>query len=142
MTGVFSHNALCLLCHRRTYTLTGPSFLPCSIFFVACSNPVDLLFVFDGGNLPIKKNFMKAVIDKFYIGINDTRVTLMLKLRIGEISHPYSYTESANQMKSFIDGLSDVGSAPGVTSGLQRAITALTDVRPEVKQVGFLLLTI
>lgn len=45
---------------------------------LVCNNFVDLLFVMDGGNLLIKRNFMKVLIDKFYIGINDICVGLLL----------------------------------------------------------------
>ena len=92
----------------------------------------------DGGNLPIKKNFMKAVIDKFYIGVNDTRVGILLIGAVMEATRPFSSSQSVDEIKSYIDGLKDVGSSPGITSGLTKALEAIKDVRPEVKQVGTL----
>ena len=107
---------------------------------LACNNSVDLLFVMDGGTLPIKKNFMKAVIDKFYIGVSDTRVGLLLTGGVGEVMRPFSASQSVDAIKTYLDGLRDVGSSPGITSGLTRALEVIKDLRPDktVKQVGFL----
>lgn len=107
-------------------------------FGLACNNSVDLLFIMDGGNLPIKKNFMKAVIDKFHIGVNDTRVGLLLIGASDEAVRPFSASQSIDAIKSYIDGLKDVGTSPGITSGLAKALEAIKDKRPDVKQVGFL----
>lgn len=105
---------------------------------LACNNSVDLLFVMDGGNLPIKRNFMKALIDKFYIGTNDTRVGLLLTGGVRQVVRPFSASQSVDAIKTYIDRLKDVGSSPGITSGLTRASEAIKDLRPDVKQVGFL----
>ena len=105
---------------------------------LACNNSVDLLFVMDGGSLPIKRNFMKALIDKFYIGINETRVGLLLTGGgVGQAMRPFSASQSVDAIKTYIDGLKDVGSSPGITSGLTRALEIIKDQRPHVKQVGF-----
>jgi len=92
----------------------------------------------NGGNLLMKKNFLKAVIDKFYIGMNDTRVGLLLTGGVREVVRPFSASQSVDAIQAFIDGLRDVGSSPGITSGLTRALEVIKDLRPEVKQVGFL----
>ena len=93
----------------------------------------------DGGSLPIKKNFLKAVIDKFYIGINDTRVGLLLTGGVSEYARPFSASQTVEVIKAYIDGLRDVGSSPGITSGLTRALKVIEDLRPDVKQVGILI---
>jgi len=86
----------------------------------------------------MKKNFLKALIDKFYIGINDTRVGLLLTGGVRVFVRPFSASQSVDAIQAFIDGLRDVGSSPGITSGLTRALEVIKDLRPEVKQVGFL----
>ena len=81
---------------------------------------------------------MKALIDKFYIGINETRVGLLLIGRVGQVVRSFSASQSVEAIKTYIDGLKDVGSSPGITSGLTRALEIIKDQRPDVKQVGFL----
>ena len=82
---------------------------------------------------------MKAVIDKFYVGINETRVGLVL---VTGPANPvvlyFGALESIEAIKSAIDGLKDVGTSPGITSGLTEALKVIMDKRPDVKQVGFL----
>ena len=92
----------------------------------------------DGGNLPIKKNFMKAVVDKFFIGSNDTRVGLLLVGPVESTVRPFTASQDVSAFKSFIDGLTDVGSSPGITSGLTRALETIQDRRPDMKQVRLL----
>lgn len=86
----------------------------------------------------MKKNFLKALIDKFDIGINDTRVGLLLTGGVREIVRPFNASQSVDAIQAYIDGLKDMGSSPGITSGLTRALEVMKDLRPEVKQVGFL----
>ncbi len=81
---------------------------------------------------------MKAVIDKFYIGGNDTRVGVLLVGASDEAVRPFSASQSIDVIKSYIDGLKDVGTSPGITSGLTKALEVIKDTRPYVKQVGFL----
>lgn len=78
------------------------------------------------------------MIDTFYIGINDTRVGLLLTGGVGVVVRPFSVSQSVDAIKTYIDGLKDVGSSPGITSGLTRALEIIKDLRPDVKQVGFL----
>lgn len=86
----------------------------------------------------MKKNFLKALIDKFDIGINDTRVGLLLTGGVREVVRPFNASQSVDAIQAYIDGLKDMGSSPGITSGLTRALEVMKDLRPEVKQVGFL----
>ena len=81
---------------------------------------------------------MKALIDKFYIGMSDTRVGLLLTGGVGQVVRPFSASQSVDAIKTYIDGLKDVGSSPGITSGLTRALETIKVLRPDVKQVGFL----
>lgn len=124
---LFSGGLSCSLCHDY--------FIIVFFFVVACSNRVDLLFVLDGGNLEVKKNFIKAVIDKFNIGPNDTRVGMVLSDADDFYLISFNDTQSADLVKLDIDSVSDVGSSSGITLGLQEALEAIKDRRVDVKQV-------
>ena len=96
-----------------------------------------MLFVLDGGNLEVKKNFIEAVIDKFNLGPNDTRVGMVLSDADDFYLISFNDSQSADLVKLDIDSVSDVGSSSGITLGLQEALEAIKDRRVDVKQVRF-----
>ena len=71
----------------------------------ACNISVDPMFVIDGGNLPMKKNFMKALVDKLYVDINETQIGIILSRGPAEIplpaDLPFGRTESSDAVKEF-----------------------------------------
>ena len=87
----------------------------------------------------MKKNFMKALVDKFYVDINETQIGIILSRGPAEIplpaDLPFGRTESSDAVKEFLNNLQDVRGASSINNGLVRALTAMSDGRSYVKQV-------
>ena len=69
--------------------------------FVACSKPVDLLFIVEGGELSIEGNFIQSIVDKFLLGENDTRVGVVALGLLDDLVLPLDALESFSSFMSY-----------------------------------------
>ena len=68
---------------------------------VACGKPVDLLFIVEGGELSIEGNFIQSIVDKFFLGENDTRVGVVALGLLDDLVLPLDSLESFSSFMSY-----------------------------------------